>query len=86
MTKAEQLTKLLTDVVIPDIEDFMDELFVLIADKRATDDDKADLDEMRELREEFKEMLIELENGDIDEDECDEIIEEINEMREGEED
>jgi hypothetical protein len=85
MTNAETLTQLLTEEVIPDIEDYMDDLFVLIADKKSTDEDREELENMRELREEFKTMLIELENGDMEEDECLEIIEEIRQMQEGDE-
>jgi hypothetical protein len=85
MTNAETLTQLLTEEVIPDIEDYMDDLFVLIADKKSTDEDREELENMRELREEFKTMLIEIENGDMEEDECLEIIEEIRQMQEGDE-
>lgn len=83
MTNAETLVQLLTEEVIPDIEEYMDELFVLIADKRSTQEDREEVENMRELREEFKTMLVELENGDMDEDECLDIIEEIREMQEG---
>lgn len=86
MTNAEILVQLLTEEVIPDIEEYMDELFVLIADKRSTQHQRDDVENMRELRDEFKTMLVELENGDMDEDECLEIIEEIREMQEGQDD
>lgn len=86
MTNAETLVQLLTEEVIPDIEEYMDELFVLVADKRSTQEDRDEVENMRELREEFKTMLVELENGDMDEDECLDIIEEIREMQEGEDD
>ncbi len=84
MTQVETLTQILTEEVIPDIEDYMDDLFVLIADKKSTKEDEEELENIRELREEFKTMLVELENGDMDEDECLEVIEEIREMQEDE--
>jgi DNA-binding protein H-NS len=80
MTKAQELKELLIEDVIPDIEDYMDDLFTLIADKKATADDKAELEEMRELKSEFHTMLEDLEKNEIDEDECIEIIAELEEM------
>jgi DNA invertase Pin-like site-specific DNA recombinase len=83
MSTIETLKELITEQVLPDIEDYMDELFVLIADKHATDDDKEALEEMRELRSEFQQMLEEIEKGEIDDEEAQGIIEEIEEMMEG---
>ncbi len=85
MTNAETLKRLLNDEVLPDIEEYMDELFALIADKKATDEDKEELENMRELRKEFQVMLEELGSGEMDEEECLEIIEEVREMQEGDE-
>lgn len=85
MTNVDTLTKLLQEEVLPDIEEYMDELFALIADKKSTDEDKEELDNMRELRKEFQTMLEELSSGEMDEVECLEVIEEIREMQEGDE-
>lgn len=82
MTNVEILIRLLDEEVIPEIEAYMDELFALIADKKATEEDKVELEEIRDLRQEFKVMLEELENGEMDDEECVEIIEEIRAMRE----
>lgn len=84
MTNAEELIELLSEDVIPDIEDYMDELFTIIADKKASAGDIADakeqLEEIREMHGDFKGMLEEAQKGEIDEDECNEIIDEIHEM------
>lgn len=86
MTNAQKLKKLLIEDVIPEVEEYMDDLFELIANKEATPEDKAELEEMREMRDEFKVMITEIDNDEIDEEESAEIIAEINAMRNGDDD
>ena len=82
MKNAEDLTELLQEDVIPEIEDVIDMLFEKINDnKNAAPEDKQELKELQELRSEFVGMLDEVKKGEIDEDECAEIIKEIDEMR-----
>lgn len=82
MSIQKELERMLSEEIIPEIEDHIDDLFEKIADnKSATMDDKTDLEEMRELRDDFKEMLTDLQNGDMDDDECQEIMQELNDMR-----
>ncbi|MBU1642407.1 hypothetical protein KKE54_03520 [bacterium] len=87
MTNVKDLIDLLKNDVIPEIEDVIDGLFELINDsKTATADVKQELEELQELKTDFKVMLEEAESGEIDEEEAGEIIAEIDEMRsEGEE-
>ena len=87
MTNVEDLIDLLKNDIIPEIEDVIDGLFEQINDtKTATDDVKKELEELQELKTDFKVMLEEAEAGEIDEEEAGEIIAEIDEMRsEGEE-
>lgn len=84
MTNVEELIELLQEDVIPDIEDYMDELFAIIADKKNSVGDiaeaKEELEEIRTLQSDFKEMLEDAKNGEIDEDEANEIIDEIHDM------
>ncbi|KIM10839.1 MAG: hypothetical protein KU37_08940 [Sulfuricurvum sp. PC08-66] len=75
------LVKLIQKEVLPEIEEYMDELFEIVASKEVTQEDKAELVEIQELHQEFKQMLVDLEADEIDEEECLEIIEEIKEMR-----
>lgn len=83
MKPSEVLEKMLKEEILPEIEEHIDDLFEMIAaSKTVAEEDKAALEEARELREEFLVMLGELENGDLDEEECEGIIEELNEMRE----
>lgn len=82
MTPTEERLKLLIiDEVLPDIEEYIDVLFEKIASKNYTDEDKENLYEMQEMRDEFKDMLTEVESGEMEEEECLEIIEEIHEMK-----
>ena len=84
--KATELVELLKEEIIPEIEDYMDELFERIAnEKHASDEDKEEYEELREMRDSFTEMLKDVESGDMDDEECEELIEEIEAMRDIEE-
>jgi len=86
MTEAEALIDLLESDVIPEIESFIDDLYEKIAEtKNASEEDKTQLSELQELRKEFTLLLDGTKNGELDEEECRAIIEEIEMMREGEE-
>ena len=81
MTIQQELEKLIKDEVLVEIEDYIDELFEIIASKKEDENTKEELIQMQEMKKDFEEMLTDLQNGEIDEDECKEIIDEINEMR-----
>ena len=86
MTEAEDLIDLLENDVIPEIESFIDELYEKIAEtKNASEEDKTQLAELQELRQEFVLLLEETKNGELDEEECRAIIDEIDMMRESDE-
>ncbi len=86
MTKTEELIDLLNNDIIPEIEDVIDGLFELINDsKTASDEIKQELSELQELKTEFKVMLEEALSGELEEDEAEEILAEIEEMRSGDE-
>ena len=77
----EKLQNLINNEVLPDIEEYIDVLFEKIASKNYTDEEKENLYEMQEMRDEFKDMLKEIDSGEMEEEECLEIIEEIHEMK-----
>ncbi len=84
MTKTEELIDLLNNDIIPEIEDVIDGLFELINDaKTATEEVKQELHELQELKTEFKVLLEEAMTGELEEDEAEEILAEIEEMRSG---
>lgn len=81
MTIQEELEKLIKDEVLLEIEDYIDELFEIVASKKEDENTKEELIQMQEMKKDFEEMLTDLQNGEIDDEECKEIIDEINEMR-----
>lgn len=86
MTIQKELEDLIKDEVLIEIEDYIDELFEIIASKKEDENTKEELAQMQEMKKDFEDMLVDLANGEIDDEECKEIIEEINDMRKDEED
>ena len=85
MSIQKELEDLIKDEVLIEIEDYIDELFEIIAAKKEDDGIKEELKQMQEMKKEFEDMLVDLVHGDIDDEECEEIIAEINDMRKEEE-
>ena len=85
MTIQQELEELIKNEVLEEIEDYIDELFEIIAAKKDDEETKEELKQMQEMKKEFEDMLVDLVHGDIDDEECEEIIAEINDMRKEEE-
>ena len=81
MTIQQELEELIKNEVLEEIEDYIDELFEIIAAKKDDEETKEELKQMQEMKKEFEDMLVDLVHGDIDDEECEEIIAEINDMR-----
>jgi RecG-like helicase len=81
MSIQKELEELIRDEVLIEIEDYIDELFEIIAAKKEDDEIKEELKQMQEMKKDFEDMLVDLVHGDIDDEECKEIMEEINDMR-----
>jgi len=87
MSKADKLEELLTKSVIPDLDERLDEIFEEIADnKDASEDAKEEIEELREFKSDLQDILTDIESGDIDEEECQELIEDILEAQKGDDD
>ena len=88
MSYSQKLEELIKESVLPDIEDRMDELYEVIADKKneSIEEAKEELDELIEFRDDLKDILVDIECGEIEDDECKEIYEDILSAQEGEED
>ena len=86
MSIQKELEDLIKNDVLIEIEDYIDELFEIIAAKKEDDDIKEELKHMQEMKKDFEDMLVDLANGEIDDEEAQEIMEEINDMRKDEED
>jgi len=81
MTTQEKLLNLVHNEVIPDVEDYLDELFELVASKKSDDKTKEEIKYMQEMRKEFQDLIDDIEAGEIDEEEAQEIIDEIIDMK-----
>ena len=85
MSIQKELEDLIKNEVLIEIEDYIDELFEIVAAKKENDEIKEELKQIQEMKKEFEDMLVDLVHGDIDDEECEEIIAEINDMRKEEE-
>lgn len=81
MTIQEKLLNLVHNEVIPDIEDYLDELFELVASKKDDEEIKEEIKDMQEMRKEFQDLIDDIEKGEIDDEEAQEIIDEIIDMK-----
>ena len=81
MSIQKELEDLIKNEVLIEIEDYIDELFEIIASKKEDENTKEELAQMQEMKKDFEDMLVDLANGEIDDEEAKEIIEEINDMR-----
>ncbi|MEA2027870.1 MAG: hypothetical protein U9N49_02705 [Campylobacterota bacterium] len=78
MKSSEKLKTLLTNEIIPDLESAIDELFEQIEKaKNVTKEQRGDLDDLREMRDECKEIIEELNNNELKDDEIEEILTEL---------
>jgi uncharacterized protein (UPF0305 family) len=86
MTQAEKLQNLLEIEIIPDLESAIDELFEAIDKaKNATKEQKDDLEEMREMRTECFAIVDELKRDELDDEEINELLEELMDLKTQEE-
>lgn len=75
------LQELIEEVVMLDIEDHIDDIFEEITNnKNASEESKAELSELHEMRDEFTKILTDIQNKELDNDECVELYEDIKSM------
>jgi len=78
----EKLKNLLTSEIIPDLEEAIDELFSMIEKaKMASIADKEELQELQEMHSECKDIVSEIDSNDMPEDEAEEILKELIEVK-----
>jgi hypothetical protein len=78
MSQAEKLEELITKSVIPDLNERLDEIYEEIAgSKEATEDAKEEIEELQEFKADLQDVLEDITSGDIDEDECEELVKDI---------
>jgi uncharacterized coiled-coil DUF342 family protein len=85
MSYIKELEEMITNIVIPDVNNELDAIFEEIADnKEATEDAKDEIAELRELKEEFQSILDDIQSGDMDEEESKELVNEIKSIQKSE--
>ena len=83
MSIQKELEELIKNEVLVEIEDYIDDIFEIIAGKKETPELKEELENMQEMKKDFEELLKDLEAGEIDDEEAQEIYDEIVDMLEG---
>ncbi|AXK49207.1 hypothetical protein CRU87_09070 [Aliarcobacter trophiarum LMG 25534] len=83
MSIQKELKDIINDEVLVEIEEYIDDIFEIIAAKKETPELKEELANMQEMKKEFEELLNDLDAGEIDDEEAKEIYDEIVEMLEG---
>ena len=83
MSIQEELKEIINNEVLVEIEDHIDDIFEIIDAKKDTTELKEELAEMQGMKKDFEELLNDLEAGEIDDEEAQEIYDEIVDMLEG---
>jgi hypothetical protein len=82
MSNSEKLKNFLSQEIIPDLEEAIDEMFAFIEKaKMASIADKEELQDLQEMHAECKEIVLEIEAGEMDDNEAGEILAEFIEMK-----
>jgi hypothetical protein len=82
MSNSEKLKNFLTQEIIPDLEEAIDEMFSMIEKaKMASIADKEELQELQEMHAECKDIVSEIEAGDMDDNEAGDILAEFVDMK-----
>jgi len=82
MQTTEKLKNLLTLEIIPDLEEAIDEMFSIIEkEKMVSIADKEELQEIQEMHAECKDIVEEIDRGEMPEDEAGEILKELMEAK-----
>jgi uncharacterized phage infection (PIP) family protein YhgE len=82
MDNATKLQNLLENEILPDLETAIDELFATIEkSKNASKQQKEDLEELRDMRTECFAIVEELKRGELEEDEIDELLAELVDLK-----
>ena len=81
MSSITKLKALLENEIIPDLESVIDSIFQTIEkEKTVSLSEKEELEELQEMHRECREILIEIEAGEMEEDEAKELLEELVEI------
>ncbi len=81
MSSIEKLKALLENEIIPDLESVIDSIFQTVEkEKTISLGEREELEELQEMHAECREILIEIESNEMEEDEAKELLEELVEI------
>ena len=84
MNAKEKLKELLEKEIMPELEEVIDSIFQTIErEKTISLGEREELEELQEMHKECREILIEIESGEMDEDEAKELLDELIEISNG---
>ncbi len=82
MKPTEKLKNLLMNELMPDLEESIDEIFAMVEkEKMISLADREELEEMQEMHAECREILIEIESGEMEDEEAAELLSELVEIK-----
>jgi len=82
MNTIDKLKNLLSNEILPDLEEAIDEMFAMVErDKTISLADREELEELQEMHAECREILIEIEAKEMDEEEAGELLTELIEVK-----
>ena len=82
MTSIDKLKNLLHNEILPDLEEAIDEMFAMVErDKTISLADREELEGLQEMHAECREILIEIEAKEMEEEEAEEILSELVEAK-----
>ncbi len=81
MTSIDKLKRLLENEIIPDLESVIDSIFQTIKEEGEISlGEKEELEQLQEMHKECRDILIEIEAKEMEEDEAKELLEELVEI------
>ncbi|NPA28095.1 MAG: hypothetical protein GXN91_03495 [Epsilonproteobacteria bacterium] len=81
MNSIEELKQLIEGEIMPDLESVIDSIFKTIEkEKMISLGEREELEELQKMHNECREILIEIESGEMEEDEAKELLEELKEV------
>ena len=81
MNNIEKLKALLENEIVPDLESVIDSIFQMVEkEKTISLGEREELEELQEMHSECREILVEIESNEMDEDEAKELLEELIEI------
>ncbi len=77
----QKLKKIVETIIMPDLEEVIDAIYQTIASgEEISLAEREELEELQEIHNECREILIEIESGEMEEEEAKELLEELQEI------